>query len=461
MKKENGITLIALVITITILLILAGISIATLTGENGLLSKANTAKEEHKIAQYKEELELIIAGEVTERTLEAKEGQMIKSLYDQINSKDVEWVDNRYMCNEEGIEKENVVENRYLIVESKEGYEFIIEVDEPNNVAKIISVDKISGEAYKIKYDLNGGEGEPPITKEIRKGFSIILAKNTGTKGGAKFLGWCEDKEGKGTLLEEDKPFKPTGEEEQVILYAIWSKPPEGSNTASRSPKELTYDWSTLGEMANVISEAEGINQSIVEVVINNESLLVGDWIVIKYGPQEIAKKARIIGFNHDILASDSNKTAGISFEFVTIIESGPINSSGGTSGGWGACEMRGKLEEQYFNKLPNPLQREIKTVSKKYIEPSATEANTSNDRLWLLANSEVFRTNVEGTRYSFYTKGGSCIKYTTFTEGTDTGEQNCWFRSAGKTYWYKNYGNDGDMNVSSRSYGIAPGFCI
>ena len=134
MKKENGITLIALVITITILLILAGISIATLTGENGLLSKANTAKEEHKIAQYKEELELIIAGEVAERTLEAKEGQMIKSLYDQINSKDVEWVANRYMCNEEGIEKENVVENRYLIVESKEGYEFIIEVDEPNNV---------------------------------------------------------------------------------------------------------------------------------------------------------------------------------------------------------------------------------------------------------------------------------------------------------------------------------------
>lgn len=47
-KSNKGITLIALVITIIILLILAGISIATLTGENGLLSKANTAKTETK-----------------------------------------------------------------------------------------------------------------------------------------------------------------------------------------------------------------------------------------------------------------------------------------------------------------------------------------------------------------------------------------------------------------------------
>ena len=58
-KQERAITLIALVITIIVILILAGISIATLTGENGLLNKANIAKEESKKAEYKEELELI------------------------------------------------------------------------------------------------------------------------------------------------------------------------------------------------------------------------------------------------------------------------------------------------------------------------------------------------------------------------------------------------------------------
>lgn len=41
---NRGITLIALVITIIILLILAAISIATLTGENGILTKARRSK---------------------------------------------------------------------------------------------------------------------------------------------------------------------------------------------------------------------------------------------------------------------------------------------------------------------------------------------------------------------------------------------------------------------------------
>ena len=47
-NKQKGITLIALVVTIIVLLILAGISIATLTGENGLITKTNTAKEKTK-----------------------------------------------------------------------------------------------------------------------------------------------------------------------------------------------------------------------------------------------------------------------------------------------------------------------------------------------------------------------------------------------------------------------------
>ncbi len=62
MKEEKGITLIALVITIIILLILAGVSIATLTGENGLLSKANTAKTETKKASAEEQVKIAVAG---------------------------------------------------------------------------------------------------------------------------------------------------------------------------------------------------------------------------------------------------------------------------------------------------------------------------------------------------------------------------------------------------------------
>lgn len=60
MKKSRGITLISLVITIIILLILSGISIAMLTGNSGILSKVSQAKEKTIEAQLKEEIEIAI-----------------------------------------------------------------------------------------------------------------------------------------------------------------------------------------------------------------------------------------------------------------------------------------------------------------------------------------------------------------------------------------------------------------
>ncbi len=54
----NGITLIALVITIIVLLILAGVSIAMLTGTNGILTQAQKAKMTTELSGYKEQLEL-------------------------------------------------------------------------------------------------------------------------------------------------------------------------------------------------------------------------------------------------------------------------------------------------------------------------------------------------------------------------------------------------------------------
>ena len=64
MKKnqEKGITLIALLITIIVLLILAGVTIATLTGENGILAKATDAKEQTEIGDEQEKVKLSAVG---------------------------------------------------------------------------------------------------------------------------------------------------------------------------------------------------------------------------------------------------------------------------------------------------------------------------------------------------------------------------------------------------------------
>ena len=66
LKERNGITLIALVITIIVLLILAGVSIAMLTGQNGILTQANNAKNETELASAKEKVELAVIGAISQ-----------------------------------------------------------------------------------------------------------------------------------------------------------------------------------------------------------------------------------------------------------------------------------------------------------------------------------------------------------------------------------------------------------
>ena len=59
-NDKRGITLIALIITIIILLILAGISIAALTGDSGIIERAKNAKKESEISSLKEQISLAI-----------------------------------------------------------------------------------------------------------------------------------------------------------------------------------------------------------------------------------------------------------------------------------------------------------------------------------------------------------------------------------------------------------------
>ncbi len=48
LQHNKGITLIALIVTIVVLLILAGVSIAVITGDNGVIKSANQAKKQSK-----------------------------------------------------------------------------------------------------------------------------------------------------------------------------------------------------------------------------------------------------------------------------------------------------------------------------------------------------------------------------------------------------------------------------
>ena len=70
LKNQKGITLIALVITIIVLLILAGVSIAMLTGPNGLLTRA----EEGQISSVEGRVRDAVATAVSEARIRKYQG---------------------------------------------------------------------------------------------------------------------------------------------------------------------------------------------------------------------------------------------------------------------------------------------------------------------------------------------------------------------------------------------------
>ena len=81
MKKQRGITLIALVITIIVLLILAGVSISAIMGENGIIKRAEQARDKTRKSQIEEQIELY----KTEREMAKITGDEYRSIDEFVN----------------------------------------------------------------------------------------------------------------------------------------------------------------------------------------------------------------------------------------------------------------------------------------------------------------------------------------------------------------------------------------
>ena len=107
-KKNKGITLIALVVTIIVLMILAGISVSMLTGQNGILNRTHEAKEKTESASALEDVQVTIMGAIgsngeldmnlAQSQLEAK-GAKITSIGDDLK---VEYNNKKYLVTKDG-----------------------------------------------------------------------------------------------------------------------------------------------------------------------------------------------------------------------------------------------------------------------------------------------------------------------------------------------------------------------
>ena len=146
MKEGKGITLIALVVTIVVLLILAGASIAMLTGNNGIITQAKTAKQENKKGEIKEELELEIADM---RTTKATKGEELtqQEVIDRITDKGVIVIGSA----------ENIIQGEY------KDYEIIIDGDYNITVGG-----ELTGAKPEVEITILPAESNPILKLDIK-----------------------------------------------------------------------------------------------------------------------------------------------------------------------------------------------------------------------------------------------------------------------------------------------------
>lgn len=102
-QTNSGITLIALVITIIVLLILVGVTIAMLTGDNGILTRASQASEENTHATVYESLSLEVTNYYTEKNL----GKTTDNLIDYLKSKNI--IDDDMVINVNNLVKQKLL----------------------------------------------------------------------------------------------------------------------------------------------------------------------------------------------------------------------------------------------------------------------------------------------------------------------------------------------------------------
>ena len=125
-NSNGGITLIGLVITIIVLLILAGVTISTLTGDNGLLQKAENAREVSKDGEIEEQIKLaynewqIESRQGTSETLEAFLQRKLRTA-----------------LNNNGLKVEKETEGVYVIITNGKDYTFTASSGSIENEASV------------------------------------------------------------------------------------------------------------------------------------------------------------------------------------------------------------------------------------------------------------------------------------------------------------------------------------
>lgn len=204
-NKENGITLIALIITIIVLLILSGVSISMIIGNNGILNRASAAKVKTQQAQEKEEIQLAYT---TAKTIKMAEGTYTEEVtVDEFND----------ALEANNIDAEVEEEGGKFKVTFSTGnvYRMVngVIVDEEDSGLKDDVVAK-----YTVIYNTNGGSGAPTDSTQYVEGDIVEVSTTIPTRPGFEFKGWATTP----GATTADVGNTITIGTSDVTIYAVW-----------------------------------------------------------------------------------------------------------------------------------------------------------------------------------------------------------------------------------------------
>ncbi len=258
-KKDKGITLIALVVTIIVLLILAGVSIAMLTGEGGILTNAKDAASETKKGTAKESIDLEILDSITDSGV-LNIGKLNENLKSHIsglthNGKSLE--DNPITELPTNVELDGFVfeideygktKEVNGILLSKNSLELQIEVSgEERTYGEETLTATLAGISGDIEWTTEG-EGDAVQVDELEDGKSVkVKAKQ---KGEATITATCSGKtaECSVTVEEVQSPYIDNSYVQYDVEYTdVYTKTAYTKNTGWRAITDLT-DFEDEGE---------------------------------------------------------------------------------------------------------------------------------------------------------------------------------------------------------------------
>ena len=191
LNSKKGITLIALVITIIILILLAGVSIAILGGENGLIEKTKEAGRKQKIAEVEERINLELMNAETDAILRGEQLEVaqrndIASKYGEVNGDILTTTDGGYEIDLKSLYNKTLSESGSYTAQKQliEKLQNDLSTAESNLQAAQMSQSEAGAALAELQTNVNNG------TVEANK----MLKDYTAYKNGAYVTGTIESK---------------------------------------------------------------------------------------------------------------------------------------------------------------------------------------------------------------------------------------------------------------------------